>query len=487
MKITRLNLISFGKFRNKIVNLDNRTVIFGRNEAGKSTIAAFIRIMLFGPKPRSCDRERFLPWDGGRMEGELTFISGGKEYIIYRAMGAAAKGDRISILCTSTGEIFQTLPFMSEETVFERTVFIAQQAAVFDKGTDLSTSLREAMLGGDGTRIDDALKILPERRRLITNPRGKYKGELDIAHERLDGLLRNRAAAEENKDRLPELKARLEDAEREYSEAKDGLSGISVNNGNFALAKTIFLVLSIISAVLGIALGIFISPLYFFGCVAAILLFGGFFAVNLKIRSRRLRIKRQEETARLRLDSASKALYDLKSETEKAASICPEAYDSEIAAVRREISALQQRLNDIIAAEDGIRNARSRLAEDWLPRVSETISQRASKIIGREIQVYADESLNLTVRENGAHSTDLYSGGTRDQLYLALRLAAAEIVFSGDTPPLILDDPFVQYDDIRQERAVDILLEYANKNQIIIFTCKKTTVFSNKEFNILTI
>ena len=64
------------------------------------------------------------------------------------------------------------------------------------------------------------------------------------------------------------------------------------------------------------------------------------------------------------------------------------------------------------------------------------------------------------------------SSGTMDQIYLALRLAAAKLVQNGrrDTMPLIFDDSFVLYDDERLKTALKWLVK-AYDNQIIVFTC----------------
>ena len=49
MIIKELNLIGFGKFNNKIITLeDGINIIYGENEAGKSTIQNFIKIWLYG-------------------------------------------------------------------------------------------------------------------------------------------------------------------------------------------------------------------------------------------------------------------------------------------------------------------------------------------------------------------------------------------------------------------------------------------------------
>ena len=68
----------------------------------------------------------------------------------------------------------------------------------------------------------------------------------------------------------------------------------------------------------------------------------------------------------------------------------------------------------------------------------------------------------------------LLSQGTVDELYFALRLALFEtIVPQGDAPPLIIDDAFVNFDDVRLARVLDLLVEKAEKMQIIIFSCHK--------------
>ncbi|MDD2447234.1 MAG: AAA family ATPase, partial [Tissierellia bacterium] len=49
MIIKELNLIGFGKFKNKVIKLDNGiNLIYGKNEDGKSTLHSFIDGMFYG-------------------------------------------------------------------------------------------------------------------------------------------------------------------------------------------------------------------------------------------------------------------------------------------------------------------------------------------------------------------------------------------------------------------------------------------------------
>ena len=63
------------------------------------------------------------------------------------------------------------------------------------------------------------------------------------------------------------------------------------------------------------------------------------------------------------------------------------------------------------------------------------------------------------------------SSGTMDQIYLALRLAAARLIQGErENMPLIFDDSFVLYDDERLKSALR-WLSRSYDGQLIIFTC----------------
>ena len=63
------------------------------------------------------------------------------------------------------------------------------------------------------------------------------------------------------------------------------------------------------------------------------------------------------------------------------------------------------------------------------------------------------------------------STGTRDQLYLALRLAALEKFMDRRGPlPLVLDDLFVHFDDERTKAGLRLLDHLANTTQVLLFT-----------------
>jgi uncharacterized protein YhaN len=63
------------------------------------------------------------------------------------------------------------------------------------------------------------------------------------------------------------------------------------------------------------------------------------------------------------------------------------------------------------------------------------------------------------------------SSGTRDQLYLALRIATLESRLTSSRPmPLVIDDVLINFDDERSLATLKVLAGLGKKNQVILFT-----------------
>jgi uncharacterized protein YhaN len=83
-----------------------------------------------------------------------------------------------------------------------------------------------------------------------------------------------------------------------------------------------------------------------------------------------------------------------------------------------------------------------------------------------------DEAVLCALRKDGKRVRVAgLSDGTRDQLYLALRVASVERFLSSNPPlPLILDDAFIHFDDQRAEAALRVLAELCERTQVLFFT-----------------
>jgi uncharacterized protein YhaN len=112
---------------------------------------------------------------------------------------------------------------------------------------------------------------------------------------------------------------------------------------------------------------------------------------------------------------------------------------------------------------------------EFSPFLNQHIEQTISSLTaGRYLASKIDHDLNIkvVVPETGeVKEISSLSLGTVDQFYLGLRLALADLI--GVKFPLVLDDAFVQYDDLRLQEALQLLVNLATERQIILFSCHK--------------
>lgn len=78
----------------------------------------------------------------------------------------------------------------------------------------------------------------------------------------------------------------------------------------------------------------------------------------------------------------------------------------------------------------------------------------------------------LGVRTNNKEVTvDKMSDGSRDQLYLALRLATLEqYLAQGEPMPFVVDDILIGFDDQRTKACLEVLAQLSNSTQVLLFT-----------------
>ena len=91
MKINKLRINSYGKLKEKEINLkDGINLIYGQNEAGKSTLIKFIINSFYGISKNKkgkeiSDFEKYKPWSGEEFSGKLEYeLDNNEKYEIYR-------------------------------------------------------------------------------------------------------------------------------------------------------------------------------------------------------------------------------------------------------------------------------------------------------------------------------------------------------------------------------------------------------------------
>lgn len=218
MKLEKAHIENFGKLKNFDVQFNEESnLLLENNGWGKSTLAAFIRIMFFGFQNENKssvvenERKKYDPWQGGVYGGQLTFTVGKKKYRIERTFGKTRNEDRFVLY-----DAIKNLPsvdysenigeevFSIDAESFMRSIFIGQD----DCETNATIQIQKR-IGNVAKKIEDiedyerAWQRLQEKI-LEMSPENKegslYKLEKSIAG--VESILEKSQGVEEKMDEL---------------------------------------------------------------------------------------------------------------------------------------------------------------------------------------------------------------------------------------------------------------------------------------------
>ena len=181
MKLLDCYIEGFGKFSRQSFSFAESGQYCAANGWGKSTLAAFIRVMFYGfagerrQDELSNERKRYAPWQGGGYGGELSFQVRGKSYRISRSFGISQGKDVFELRDWASNQISQDFTdrigeelFQIDSQSFARTLFIAQNDAKSMETTPLiqakigKISEDIADLGGYDSAIEKLTKKIAE-------------------------------------------------------------------------------------------------------------------------------------------------------------------------------------------------------------------------------------------------------------------------------------------------------------------------------------
>ena len=593
MRLLELHIDGFGKFHDRTISFnDGINIIYGKNEAGKSTLHTFIRGMLFGierGRGRAAKNDlytKYEPWENsGTYEGWLRLEKDGTIYRIERRFRKENKS--LKIINETKGREEEATPaFVSSlldgltETMYNNTISIGQLKSATEDGmvTELKNYIANMNTTGNiSLNITKATAFLrnqkrsleagliPEASREFTsllaeirnveaeiagpeyenqlaayqNMRTQVKGLIDNTQTQkkdLDEKLANgkKVLSDNGFTDRASVDAMSSDAERLYSE---------YNTLNGECNKKSRKVLSGLTAVLGVAglgaaatLGYFNLTAYLPVCGAAATAAVIFFIISLFILQKDKEYHRLFDNTSSELgallarhlgDSAvsEDAMNAFRARMGEFSKLCDMVTQSE-AEIRKFLEDLsnlqtkqagcsemiekQQRtqwelekklehlsncknkakaLKRTLAENDRIHDeiVAIDLAQETMTDLSSSIRDSFGLYLNKEASQYItgitggiydsmsiDENLNVFLNtKTKLVPLENVSSGTMDQVYLALRLAAAKLLQgSGSGFPLIFDDSFTQYDDERLKTALEWLAS-AYGGQIIIFTCHR--------------
>ena len=228
MRLEELYLDGFGRFHRQTIGISKPvTVFYGPNEAGKSTLLAFVRAVLFGFPTRG-RTEHYPPLAGGRHGGRIRFSDdAGLVYTLERFAGA--RGGAASLL-TGAGEpldVATTLPRLTGQATPDlfRNVFAFSldelQSEGLMKDSGIADRIYSAGLGV--SKLPDFTRALSDRKRKLFLPGGSAQKiaeslrDLASLDQQLQAVLGNADEYRRLVSRQDEISQELADADAELS------------------------------------------------------------------------------------------------------------------------------------------------------------------------------------------------------------------------------------------------------------------------------
>lgn len=140
---------------------------------------------------------------------------------------------------------------------------------------------------------------------------------------------------------------------------------------------------------------------------------------------------------------------------------------------KAELNELAKKWSTRKAVSEAIKKMMNKLQENQLPDVLAHAEQIFNKLTDGKYEalLMTEQGYFEAVATSGIHFPIVeLSQATKEQAYISLRLALATSVLGTAPFPIIIDDPFVHFDEDRLSRMIEVLNE-SKQHQFIYFTC----------------
>lgn len=482
------------------------------------------------------EKNRFTPWSGKPMTGSMDLVWQGKAITLRRFQKGATPFGGFQAVYTGTEEpvpgltadnVGRAILGFGRE-VFERTCFISQNglavggsaeleqrlAALASSGEeDVSFSQTEARLRGwrNSLRSNRTTGSIPklQQERDAVNATLSRLGGLENARREADDkeadLVRRQEALQTAVD---DLSAKQERQYRQaYAAAHKKLTdaALQAQEDEFVrqFAPRFYLIPYLLSAILA-ALGMLLIVEMELWLPGVLLLAAGAaltgYALVKRYRKEQAHQaaldeaqaelnalehweppKEELDALQAQLNAVTQALTTLRTrraqgDGELRAVGDPDALRAQAADLQTRIDDEEERYAALTEAMDALTAANATLQLRFAPAVSALAGEILAKLTANRYDsitfTRAFETLAGTAGGTGK-SAKLLSQGTADQSYLALRLAICLLALpDSDCAPIILDDALVTFDDKRLSLALQVLRDFAQNRQVLLFTCQ---------------
>lgn len=528
MIIKTLNLSHFGKFHHKTVKLhDGINIVYGCNESGKSTIHSFIKGMLFGLKKPVGDESgeeiyrKYIPWEmKDSYSGIMDVVIEQKQFRIARDFYSKETNHTVLDLTNGKNTVVngeEAIPFLGNmnRSIFENTVSMEQLRVETDGS--LAKEVQRYYINLASTKnghlnVENAKEYLKKERdqyaleaiekqieeineKLVhiqecyrelscvnhklelcdkTNIPESIEEQIAFYEKQKKSLVRKSAQYHMLIEQQLEYSQEIEKVKLAKKQRKESFGGVIKGillkqKADDQESSYKMLILNKQKALIAEML----EDAKVLGCyekvdgktdqdVITTLLQVVDEQMN-QLLVKRSHLQKTKETK----------YFELKVQQEQ---LLAQVKDYELLQVQK--TKLEQEVRKakkhIVALEEAITRIEE-CTHNIYESFSGTINEKLSNLVniitmGKYNKVCIDELLQIHVME-GKRKIALHelSTGTIHQIYYALRMVLAEVIYPNCKLPLILDETFVCYDDNRMK---EVLKSLPKERQVIIFSCQ---------------
>ncbi|MBE6610997.1 MAG: hypothetical protein E7632_00780 [Ruminococcaceae bacterium] len=238
MIIESIHIESFGTLEHRDFALSpGVNIIEGANESGKSTLAAFIKFMLYGCPAK--ERDAIASWKSGGAAGSITFTENGRRYRIERAMMGNREAVQLIDAATNMpirgaldgktpGELF----FGMDAGMFSATAFVSQLGAN-PGGEKVSEGIENILFSADeAVNTQKALAKLDSARAAILHKNEKGGRLYELNNECAELEVRLAAALKAHQEILTD-EAQLADIRANHAVTEEKAKTVSAKVAQF--------------------------------------------------------------------------------------------------------------------------------------------------------------------------------------------------------------------------------------------------------------
>ena len=186
MIINKIYISSFGKLQNFTYEFnDGMNTILAQNGFGKTTLASFIKVMLYGFGNKTVrddvknERKRFMPWGGGVYGGFIEFCADGKHYKLEKFFGKTEKDDVVNLYDLATnkkidlvGEVGEKF-FGIDADAFCKSIYFPENDVNSFDNESLKAKLSNCIESADDcVDYEKAVKVLENEQKLLASKKG---------------------------------------------------------------------------------------------------------------------------------------------------------------------------------------------------------------------------------------------------------------------------------------------------------------------------